>query len=83
MTDHQNIVGPVIRELRDKKKITQAQLAAKLNLNGWDLSRGTVSKIEAQLRCVTDYEILKLAAAIGIDPPELLRRAAKREKQLL
>lgn len=81
MKEVQNIVGPVIRGLREKQGITQAQLAAKLNVTGWDLSRGTLSKIEAQLRCVADYEIAKLADGIGIDAPELLRRAlAKRRK---
>jgi len=80
MNKHQNLVGPIIRELREKKGLTQAQFAAKLNLAGWDLSRGTFSKIEAQLRCVTDFEILKLAEGIGIDAPELLRRAQKTQK---
>lgn len=77
MDEHQNIVGPVVRELREKKGLTQAQLAARLNLAGWDLSRGTLSKIEAQIRCVSDSEILRLAAGLAIDGPELLRRAAK------
>ena len=75
MNDPQNIVGPVVREAREKLGLTQAQLATKLNLAGWDLSRGTLSKIEAQLRCVTDYEIAKLAKGIGLTAPELLRRA--------
>jgi transcriptional regulator with XRE-family HTH domain len=78
MAEMQNIVGPVIRELRDKKKLSQAQLVAKLNLLGWDLSRGTLAKIEAQIRCVTDYEIPILAAAVGVEPPELLMRALEK-----
>jgi len=78
MAEHQNIVGPVIRQLREKKGLTQAQLVAKLNIIGWDLSRATLSKIEAQLRCVTDYEIPVLAISIGIDPSELLRIAIAR-----
>ncbi len=75
MTKAQNIVGPVIRELRDKKGMLQAQLVAKLNLIGWDLSRGTLAKIEAQIRCVADYEIPLLAAAVGVEPAELMTRA--------
>lgn len=78
MAEHQNIVGPVIRQLRERKGLTQAQLVAKLNIIGWDLSRGTLSKIEAQLRCVTDYEIPILAISIGIEPSDLLRLAAAR-----
>jgi ribosome-binding protein aMBF1 (putative translation factor) len=78
MAETQNIVGPVIRQLREKKGLTQAQLVAKLNLIGWDLSRGTLAKIEAQLRCVTDYEIPVLAISVGLEPEELLRRAITR-----
>ena len=82
MPETQNIVGPVIRELRDKKGMSQARLVAKLNVMGWDLSRGTLAKIEAQIRCVADYEIPILAAGIGIEPSELLMKALdKRPKK--
>lgn len=83
MTEHQNIVGPVVREVRERKGLTQAQVVAKLNILGWDLSRATFSKIEAQLRCVTDYELPVLAQSIGIDASDLLRQAvAKAQKRL-
>jgi transcriptional regulator with XRE-family HTH domain len=80
MPENQNIVGPVIRELREKKGMTQPQLVAKLNIAGWDLSRGTFSKIEAQIRCVTDDEIFKLAAGLGIEAADLIRLAAKKRR---
>ena len=80
MNSPRNIVGPLVRQLRMKRGLTQAQLAAKLNLLGWDLSRDTLAKIESQARWVADFEILRLAAGVGIDAAELLRRAAKREK---
>ena len=75
MAEHQNIVGPVVRALRVKKGLTQAQLVAKLNIADWDLSRATLSKIEAQLRCVADYEIPTLAACLGVNPAELISLA--------
>jgi transcriptional regulator with XRE-family HTH domain len=78
MIKTQNIVGPVIRELREKKGLTQEQLVAKLNVIGWDLSRTTFAKIEAQIRCVADYEIPVLAASLGIEPSELLMLALKK-----
>jgi transcriptional regulator with XRE-family HTH domain len=73
-----NIVGPVVRELREKKGFSQATLAAKLNLAGWDVSRDIVARIEGRVRWVADFEVLKLAAVLGIDGPELLRRAGVR-----
>ena len=75
MKKPRNIVGPVVRELREKQGLTQPELAAKLNLAGWDVSRETLAKIESQIRWVADFEILKLAEAIGVEGPELLRRA--------
>jgi len=39
---------------------------------GWDLSRGTPSKIEAQLRCVTDAELAVLAKALKVEATALL-----------
>jgi hypothetical protein len=47
-----NIVGPVVRELREKQNLTQSEYVAKLNLLGWDVSRGTVARIEGQVRCL-------------------------------
>ncbi len=76
-----NIVGPVLRELREGKGLTQAQFVAKLNLLGWDISRDTYAKLESQIRWVADFEILKLAKGIGVAAPELLRRAIKRSKK--
>lgn len=75
MPNQQNIVGPVVRRLREKRGITQDQFVAKLNLAGWDISRATLSKIEAQIRCVTDYELPILAISLGVEPWELIRMA--------
>jgi transcriptional regulator with XRE-family HTH domain len=76
-----NIVGPAVRDLRMKHKLTQAQFVAKLNVAGWDLSRDTLAKIESQTRWVADFEILKLAEGLGIEGAELLRRAGKPMEQ--
>jgi transcriptional regulator with XRE-family HTH domain len=62
----QNVIGPQVRRLRDSLGWTQETLAAKCNLQGWDLSRGTLAKIEAQVRCVTDAELYVLAAALQV-----------------
>jgi len=80
MIEPQNIVGATVRKLRVKKGMTQAQLVAKLNLAGWDLSRGTFSKIESQIRCVADYELLKLAAGLGVEASELISLADKEQR---
>ena len=63
----QNIVGPQIRKLRYQKEFAQEMLAARCSVRGLDLSRATLSKVEAQLRCVTDQELIIFAEALGVD----------------
>lgn len=66
MARPRNIVGPQIRALRDRSGLSQEALAAKCTVKGFDLTRSTLAKIEAQLRCVTDSELVSLAQALGV-----------------
>jgi transcriptional regulator with XRE-family HTH domain len=68
-----NIIGPQVRRLREKKAITQEQLAAQCNLLGWEISRGTLAKIESQVRRVTDIEATDLAHALKVEIAELFK----------
>ena len=63
-----NIIGPQVRQLREAQNLTQDQLAAKCNLLEWNISRGTLAKIESQVRRVTDIEVKLLAQALGVEP---------------
>jgi transcriptional regulator with XRE-family HTH domain len=81
MRKPRNIVGPVVRELRAKKGLTQPQLTAKLNVLGFDISRETLAKIESQIRWIADFEISILASSVGVEPAELLNRAISKSKQ--
>ena len=78
----QNIVGPKIRQLRYQLGLTQNELAARIGLQGWDISRGTLSQIEAQIRCVTDYELLCLCRALRVTLLDLLPTGAAVKKTL-
>ncbi len=68
-----NLVGKRVQEARRKFKppLSQEALAARLELDGWKISRGTLSKIEAGLRQVTDFEVMTLARTLKV-PPEWL-----------
>lgn len=57
-----NTVGPVIRKLRNERGWTQEELAAKLQLKGWDCTRSWLAKIEAQQVYVKDFELLYFCA---------------------
>ena len=61
-----NVVGPQVKRIRQSKDMTQAQLVARCNLLGWDISRGTLAKIESRVRRVTDEEAARLARALKV-----------------
>ena len=68
-----NIVGPRVRDYRKKLGLTQADLSARLEIEGLhEMNRMVVSKIEAQIRCVNDYEIALLSKVLGVDSSMLL-----------
>lgn len=69
-----NIVGKRVQEARRKFKppLSQEALAVRLELEGWKISRGTLSKIEAGIRQVTDFEVMALARTLKVAPEWLL-----------
>src|SRR6266704_128524 len=67
MTFPLNLVGPQVRKFRIKKGWTQENLAAKLQVAGWDVSRESVAKLEAQFRRVPDCELLFLGKLFGVE----------------
>ena len=60
--------------LRNKLGLSQAQFAAKCQLSGWDVSRDIVARIELQVRCVTDIELMTLAGVLRVPVDALLQK---------
>ena len=73
-----NITGRQIAKLRTEKSLSQDSLAAKCQRAGWDISRGTLAKIEAGVRCVSDAELLLLAKALEVSVSELFPKGKKK-----
>jgi transcriptional regulator with XRE-family HTH domain len=71
-----NVVGPQVRKFRNRKGWTQAVLAVKLQLQGWNVGLSSVGKLEAQLRRVPDCELLFLAKVLGVTASDLLPKNA-------
>lgn len=67
-----NVIGPKVRRLRFQKGWSQQELAVKLQLAGLDIRRSGVGKIEAQLRRVTDEDLLYLLRVFEVGLEELL-----------
>lgn len=67
-----NIIGPQIRQLRVKLRLTQDDLAARCFILGFEIGRSTVSHIETGLRGVSDLEMVILANALRVDISKLV-----------
>ncbi len=59
-------VGQNIRELREQKGMTQEQLAAKLQLNGCDITRSAVAKIEVGQRHLYPDEVILIRMILNV-----------------
>ena len=67
-----NICGERIHEARCKLRLTQSDLAAKLQINGIIIERDSVSRIELGTRFVADYELRELAKILKVSVNWLL-----------
>lgn len=67
-----NICGEKIHEARCKLRLTQSDLAAKLQINGIIIERDSVSRIEIGTRFVADYELRELAKILKVSVNWLL-----------
>ena len=69
-----NIVGKGVRRLRIASKLSQHQLAAKLQLLGYECDRLTILRIEQGIRFVADYEVMALAEVFGVEITHLYKK---------
>ena len=67
-----NICGKRVREARKRLKLSQENLAAKLQLAGVTVERDSVSRIEIGTRFVADYELLMLCEILNVTPSYLM-----------
>lgn len=67
-----NIIGKNVLARRAAKGWTQAQVAEKMQLAGYEFSDITVLRIEKGLRFVPDYELKGLAKVFEISYEDLL-----------
>ena len=67
-----NVCGTRIKEARKKLKLSQEELAARLQVEGVNIERDSVSRIEIGTRFVADYELLILCKILNVSPEYLL-----------
>lgn len=69
---NKNIIGHKITILRLERNIKQKELLARLQTRGVDINPSSLSKLEGQLRPVTDIELKALADIFEISVDTLL-----------
>ena len=76
-----NVTGSNINWYRNKINMSAQQLSNKLILNGLELSRAAIYRIEAGKRIVTDYELYHIANILGVSTDELLKPFSEKLKK--
>ncbi len=72
-----NISGDRIHQARTTMRLSQADLAARMQVNGVGIEREAVSKIETGDRFVTDYELMVFAKVLGVSVEWLVTQEKK------
>lgn len=67
----ETVIGNNIRKLREKRNLTQEQVAAKLQINGCDITRSAVAKIEVGQRHLYPDEIILLKQILNVEYDEI------------
>ena len=67
-----NIVGAKIEARRKAINMKQKDLLTQLQIKGIDLNASGLSKLEGQLRNVSDFELKALSEILGVSVNEIL-----------
>ena len=67
-----NLIGARVESARKEQGMKQKELLAQLQVRGVDLSASWLSKLEGQVRYVTDFELLALADILSVSVQWLL-----------
>ena len=70
--DNKNIIHSRLHSFRKKLRLTQEQVVARLQTMNVNIDQQALSKIENNLRIVTDYELACLCLALGVTEAEML-----------
>lgn len=72
---NRNLIGARVEQARRELGMKQKELLAQLQVNGVDMNASALSKLEGQMRCVNDFELVALANILNVSVDWLLGRA--------
>ena len=61
-----NLIAERLKELRAQNKLSQRDLANKLQLAGIDMDKNVITRIETNQRYVTDFELQALKEILNV-----------------
>lgn len=67
------MISQQLKLARVKKGLSQKELAAKMQLMNVSMDQQMISKIENNMRIVTDYELACFGQILGVTTEELLK----------
>ena len=70
--DNKNVIYKKVKDTREKLNMSQNDLAIAMQTYGICIDQQAISKIERNLRIVTDYEIVCLCKILKVDEKWLL-----------
>ena len=65
-TGEKNLIGSRVAALRKRDRMSQRDLANKMQLLGLDMDKNVITRIETGKRFVTDFEILTLVKVFEV-----------------
>lgn len=68
-----NVIAMSLRLMRVRKRVTQQELAARMQVLGVSIDQQAISNIENDNRIVTDYELVCFCKALRCTEQELLQ----------
>lgn len=67
-----NLIGARVEDARKNQGMKQKELLAQLQVRGVDMNSSGLSKLEGQIRFVSDFELLAIAEILNVDVTWLL-----------
>ena len=64
--DNKNIIHDRLKQIRKEKHISQSELASKLQVCNINIDQQMISKIEKNMRQVTDYELACICKCLNV-----------------
>ena len=68
-----NLIGKNVERLRKERGMKQKDFITRLQVEGLDINPTSYSKMEGQIRIVTDREVLIIAKVLGVSMETLFQ----------